>query len=780
MIPVRPWTRRRQTLLAVSRPSRVSLIKKYRSTLSRACPRFPSLLLSTGDFRRPAGNLFSDTMADKDKEMIVAISPTTSSSSSADTVAMAEKPEVDPSQPFWRLVIKGEKAAGGGGNVHFVCTLCHRQFTGSYTRVKAHFLQIRGVGIRSCNRVNRDMLKELKQEQEAADRSKNSKNSNELSVPFTNFEKKDTLKKRKMGIEANETIEEAFKNERAEIDRLIGRFFFSSLIPFNVARSPYWIDLAKSLVDFNFPGYVPPSPEKLRTVLLTEEKKYINHLLGRKKFSWKQYGVSIVSYGWSDIQRQPMINFFACSLNEPIFLKPVDASRGYKDVEFLKELFIEVIKEVGEGNVVQIITDDSPICNRVGLILASDPKYSHIFWTYCVRGSLNLALKSICNPSKEDANAYSLCSWIEELEKDARNIKIFITDHQHALSIFSRHTDIELLKVVETRCASSVMMMKGIKQIKTALMMMVIDKDWDLYLSEENAMAQTIKNCILDDLWWEKITYFLQFTEPILEMLSEVDKEGPMLYRVYDMWGNMIEKIKNVIFKHEKKNASIDDSRFFKHIHAILVTIWDNNTTDLHYVAHSLNPMYYGQKWLSGGFGRVPPNEDPNVSSHMMKYLRRLISDDYMMEAVSREFEKFSSGGFDSEIALLARDDEDPFLWWASYGWETPTLQALAMKLLCQPATSSYCERSKFIYSRTNIFKGSIPIHQKAEDLIYVHFNLQLFSRTLIDDSSKSSTAWDVYLKDFDLEGEEDDLNTINIDFAVPILPSNSDDGIGG
>ncbi|KAF3778929.1 hypothetical protein EJ110_NYTH42544 [Nymphaea thermarum] len=59
---------------------------------------------------------------------------------------------------------------------------------------------------------------------------------------------------------------------------------------------------------------------------------------------------------------QPLINFITYSLDGPIFLKCVDTSGEYKDAEYLKGLFIKVIKEVGEDNVVQIINDNAPVC----------------------------------------------------------------------------------------------------------------------------------------------------------------------------------------------------------------------------------------------------------------------------------------------------------------------------------------------------------------------------------------------------------------------------------
>ncbi|KAF3771654.1 hypothetical protein EJ110_NYTH59873 [Nymphaea thermarum] len=301
-------------------------------------------------------------MADKGKEVLphTGSDNIQSSNSSVHTTAVEKD---NPEQPLWNYVKKIGKGPGGGGNVMFACNFCQKRFTGSYTRCKAHLLHIGGIGIRPCQKLTNEDIKILKKEQDAAEKKSSSKSS--VLVPlFASEQQEDASKKRKSTL----SLTHAFNNMgRAEMDRRIGRFFYASSLPFNVARSPYWKDVVTGLANCNLGGYVPPSSEKLRTVILAEEKANIEKLLEKKKFSWTQYGVSIVSDGWTNIQRRPLINFIAYSLNGPIFLKCIDASGEYKDVEYLKRLFVEVIKEVGEENVVQIVTDNAPVCQRAGM-----------------------------------------------------------------------------------------------------------------------------------------------------------------------------------------------------------------------------------------------------------------------------------------------------------------------------------------------------------------------------------------------------------------------------
>ena len=79
--------------------------------------------------------------------------------------------------------------------------------------------------------------------------------------------------------------------------------------------------------------------------------------------------MSIVLDGWTDPTRHPLINFMVSSQNGPVFLKAVDALGKYKDAQFMGDLFIKTIVEVGVDSCVQIITDNAPVCKVVGMIV---------------------------------------------------------------------------------------------------------------------------------------------------------------------------------------------------------------------------------------------------------------------------------------------------------------------------------------------------------------------------------------------------------------------------
>ncbi|XP_028060347.1 uncharacterized protein LOC114263958 [Camellia sinensis] len=516
-------------------------------------------------------------------------------------------------------------------------------------------------------------------------------------------------------------LQKSFNVAQRDIaDKDCARMFYASGLPFNLARSPYFRKYSQSLVNSSLIGYTPPSYDRLRTTLLSQEKAHVNRLLQPIRDSWNKKGVSLLSDGWSDRQRRPLINVMASSAGGAMFVKAIDSSGIVKDGEYVASLFIKAIKEVGEANVVQIVTDNTS--NYKHARLSIENKYPHIFWTPCVVHSLNLALKSICTPP-DKATQYDQCKWISDLVFQVQNI--------------------------QTRFASNIIMAIRLREVKTSLEKMVMDANWKIYREDGNSVAEIkareVKQCIVDDLWWDNIDYLISFTKPIIDILRQADTNSPVLHLVYDMWDTMIESVKKIIFNHEGIDIIVGQSTFFNVIHQILESRWNKSNTPLHCMAHSLVPKYYCHAWLqdgSNGIPRISPHEDREVS---------------MNSRVYAEYGAFSSGSdyFNQPHVINARMFEEPLSWWANHGASAPLLQALAFKLFVQPASSSCCERNWSTYSLIQSVKRDRLATSRAEDLVFVHCNLRFLSRKSKEYKEGPTKYWDICGDLFDIEGHD-------------------------
>nr|XP_016451072.1 PREDICTED: uncharacterized protein LOC107775806 [Nicotiana tabacum] len=323
-----------------------------------------------------------------------------------------------------------------------------------------------------------------------------------------------------------------------------------------------------------------------------------------------------------------------------------------------------------------------------------------------------------------------------------------------AHALFQKHSELSLLKVVETRFASHVVMTSRVHKVKASLERMVMDDDWRNYKGDKVIEAKTreIKSLVMNDEWWDKIEYFLKFTEPIVSMLRSADLDAPKLHLVYDMWDTMIEKMKAIIFEQEGKDL-----------------MWNKSNTPLHSMAHSLVPKYYHESWLRGegnGVRRLAPNEDREISLNTVKCFQRYFKDSNDLKQASLEYGAFASGsGFFSEPHVVeAMMYEEPLSWWANHGVNAPLLQSLVYKLLSQPAFSSCCERNWSTYSLIHSIKRNKLETSRAKDLVFVHYNLRLLSRQKEKYTSGPSKYWDVGGDRFDVDEATNDLLDLSID----------------
>ncbi|KAK9290647.1 hypothetical protein L1049_008820 [Liquidambar formosana] len=139
-----------------------------------------------------------------------------------------------------------------------------------------------------------------------------------------------------------------------------GRYFIQpkTALPFNTMNDRCWLPMVDGIAKYG-PGFKPPSKHELRTWILKEEVEDINVMMEEHKKVWKQHGCSIMSDGWSDGKNSCLINFLVNSLVGTWFLRSVDASNAIKNGELMFNYLDRVVEEVGEENVIQIITNNA-------------------------------------------------------------------------------------------------------------------------------------------------------------------------------------------------------------------------------------------------------------------------------------------------------------------------------------------------------------------------------------------------------------------------------------
>ncbi|CAN7057920.1 unnamed protein product [Brassica rapa subsp. trilocularis] len=99
--------------------------------------------------------------------------------------------------------------------------------------------------------------------------------------------------------------------------------------------------------------------------------------------------------------------------------------------------------------------------------------------------------------------------------------------------MFTEHCDLNVLTIASTRFASTIVMLKRFKKIKTGLQQMVIRPKWDDYKDDGEEGTSAVKKKILDKMLWDEIEYALSFTLPIYNVIRAADTDKPSLHLVY-------------------------------------------------------------------------------------------------------------------------------------------------------------------------------------------------------------------------------------------------------
>ena len=201
---------------------------------------------------------------------------------------------------LWQYVTKVEKPPGAsvksGGNTYFKCNYCGIVYIGSYSRVKAHLLQISGKGIKACLKVTKSHSLEMQRMHDQVENNKLEREQrSQIPLPppppsrgitislcrrQEGSDSTNSVDGKRRKVTMNSTLEKAFQNNaRHDLDSKIARMFYTGGRPFNFAGNPHYRSSYAYAATHNIPGYFPPGYNALRTTLLQKERAHVERLL---------------------------------------------------------------------------------------------------------------------------------------------------------------------------------------------------------------------------------------------------------------------------------------------------------------------------------------------------------------------------------------------------------------------------------------------------------------------------------------------------------------------
>ncbi|XP_057837206.1 uncharacterized protein LOC131047347 isoform X2 [Cryptomeria japonica] len=511
-----------------------------------------------------------------------------------------------------------------------------------------------------------------------------------------------------------------------------------------IDRSPYWQEMVDALTICGA-GFKAPSESDLSGPILSQMVDDVKKDLDEQRQIWSTKGCTIMIDGWMDRRNRTLLNFLVSSAGGTVFVKSIDASAHCKNATYLCEQIEEVIDEVGEENVVQVVTDNAANYVAAGRLLME--RHPSIVWTPCAAHCIDLMLEDI-----------GKIPWVKRCVERARNVCKFVYNHSWVLALMRQYTEQkELTRPRITRFATNFLTLQSMVRSKSALRRMIVGEEWYSSSYATTPAGKDMADCIFDEQdFWVPCDEIVKFVKPLVVLLRVADGEKPAMGYIYEGMDRAKEGIKFVYGGDESKYGPI----------------WEIIDRRWHHQLH--RPIHVAAYYLNPAFRFIPSfKADVKVLNGLYSIMEKMgLAGTTQIELI-RELQLFSDAQgeiFSRPVAKDGRTTMMPAHWWSFFGPTTPNIQKLAIRILSQPCSASGCERNWSMFEHIHSKRCDRLSVEKMNDLVFVHYNLRLRMRknALVDIFSP------IILDEVDLEAEW--ANESQTDPEIPLAVFSDDD----
>ncbi|KAK8607760.1 hypothetical protein V6N13_046367 [Hibiscus sabdariffa] len=301
------------------------------------------------------------------------------------------------------------------------------------------------------------------------------------------------------------------------------------------------------------------------------------------------------------------------------------------------------------------------------------------------------AAKSICYQEMVDAIAecgvgykapnkiledISKQDWVCIVLEEAKRIARYIYSDAWILNMMRKFTGgRELMRPRITRFVENYLTLRSIVIQEDNLKHAFSHSEWTSSIYSRRSDAQAIKSLVYLERFWKSAREAVSVTESLVKILRIVDGDMPAMGYIYEG----IERA---------KAAFLNPSIFY-------------------------NPNFKIDLRMRNGFQEA--------------MLKMATTEKDKIE-ITKEHPVYinAQGALGTDFAIMGRTLNAPGDWWASYGYEVPTLQRVAIRILSQPCSFHWCKWNWSTFETIHTKKRNKPELEKLNDLVFVHCNLWL------------------------------------------------------
>ncbi|XP_043716251.1 uncharacterized protein LOC122664481 [Telopea speciosissima] len=615
------------------------------------------------------------------------------------------------------------------------CNYCHREFSGGVYRMKFHLAQIKNKDIVPCTEVPndvRDLIQNILSTPKKQKTAKKPKAERVVNGPQNSSSASGGLHPNpgssgqhgstcpsllypRPSPSAQPLVDVAQKQKQDDADKKIALFFFQNSIPFSATKSMYYQAMVDAITECGV-GYQAPCYDKLRSSLLEKMKGEINDNYRKLRDEWKETGCTILSDFLSDGRTKSLVVLSVTCPKGTLFLKSVDVSSHADNAQCLFELLESAVLEVGLENVVQVITDSAASFVYAGRLLTS--RYPSLFCSTCASYCIDKMLEDI-----------SKLEWVSAVIEEAWTITRYIYSHPWILNMMRKFTGgRELIQPKITRSVTNFLNLRSFVIQEDNLKHMFSNTEWLSSVYSRQPDAQFIKPLLYQDRFWKYAHEAVSVSEPLVKGLRIVDGDMPAMGYIYEG----IERAKVAI------------RAYYKGIEEKYMPIWEIIDRRWNIQLHS--PLHAAAAFLNPSiFYNSNSKIDLKMRNGFQDAMVKMLPEEKDKIEFTKEHPMYlnSLGALGSEFAVMGRTLNSPGDWWAGYGYEIPTLQRVAMRILSQPCSSHWCRWNWSTFENLYNKKRSEMEQEKFNELVFVHCNLRLQAITQNRDSKCKPIIYD-------------------------------------
>ena len=141
--------------------------------------------------------------------------------------------------------------------------------------------------------------------------------------------------------------------------------------------------------------YKPPSRDTVKGTLMRKAVVSMEHELKRLKIVAESYGTTVVSDGWKNCKRQPIINMVMISSDGVVFIDCIDTKGHKKDADFIDNFIQRGLEDhvpkCLKGTECLVVMDGA--CTKALALL--EKRLTHLVTATCACHCLDLMLEKI-------------------------------------------------------------------------------------------------------------------------------------------------------------------------------------------------------------------------------------------------------------------------------------------------------------------------------------------------------------------------------------------------